>query len=437
MKQYDTYKASGLDWLGDIPEHWSVALLTKTLFSLVDYRGKTPRKLEDNEDGLFLVTARNVKNGKINYSLSEEYVDYVEAKKLLLRGSLKIGDVLFTTEAPLGEVANIDRTDIALAQRIIKFSGINSIVDNYYLKYWIFSNTFQSILKTFATGSTVVGIKGSKIRLLNIILPSLYEQNKIANYIDVKTTAIDSKIELLSAKADKYKALRRSVINETVCRGLNPNVPLKDSGIEWIGMIPEHWEVKRFKDIANSIIGLTYSPDEVVDEDEGILVLRSGNIQNGELSFNDNVFVNSNIGKNLFVKKGDILLCSRNGSANLVGKSAYIDKNYNYSWGAFMTVVRSKMGRFLFYALNSDLFKRNMGLFQTSTVNQLTSKMLDNMAFLVPSKDEQIDVVNYLDEKTTQIDTILTNIGEQINMLTQLRKTLINDVVTGQLKVTE
>jgi type I restriction enzyme M protein len=226
-------------------------------------------------------------------------------------------------------------------------------------------------------------------------------------------------------------------LDEVLLHGLNPSVQLKDSGIEWIGMIPEQWEVKRFKDIAYSITGLTYSPDDIVDEGEGVLVLRSGNIQNGELSFNDNVFVNSNIGKNLFVRKGDILLCSRNGSANLVGKSAYIDKNYNYTWGAFMIVVRSKMGRYLFYALNSELFKRNMGLFQTSTVNQLTSKMLDNMAFLVPTKEEQIEIVDYLDTKTTKIDTILTNISEQFNKLKLLRKTLINDVVTGKIKVTE
>jgi type I restriction enzyme, S subunit len=305
--------------------------------------------------------------------------------------------------------------------------------------YWILSsNVFTSFIDLNKNGTTILHLYQNVFERFYYSVPSLSEQTTIAKYLDSdKTSAIDRKIKLLTAKTDKYKALRRSLINETVCRGLNPNVQLKDSGIEWIGMIPEHWEVKRFKDIAYSITGLTYSPDDIVDEGEGVLVLRSGNIQNGELSFNDNVFVNSNIGKNLFVRKGDILLCSRNGSANLVGKSAYIDKNYNYTWGAFMTVARSKMGRFLFYALNSDLFKRNMGLFQTSTVNQLTSKMLDNMAFIVPTKEEQIEIVDYLDTKTTKIDTILTNISEQFNKLKLLRKTLINDVVTGKIKVTE
>src|SRR5690606_17181328 len=99
---YEEYKDSGIDWIGYIPSHWKINFLTKSLESLVDFRGKTPRKLEIYEDGgMFLVTARNIKNGNIDYSLSEEYVDEIEANVLLNRGKLNIGDVLFTTEAPL------------------------------------------------------------------------------------------------------------------------------------------------------------------------------------------------------------------------------------------------------------------------------------------------------------------------------------------------
>jgi len=439
MKRYETYKPSGIEWLGDIPEHWEVALLTKNLFSLVDYRGKTPRKLENDEIGMLLVTARNIKGGKIDYSLSEEYVDVLEAKKLLLRGSLNIGDVLFTTEAPLGEVANVDRLDIALAQRIIKFSGIKSKLDNYYLKYWLYSISFQSILKTYATGSTVEGIKGSKLRLLNILLPYLPEQTAIANYLDTKTTAIDLKIELLTAKADKYKALRRSLINETVCRGLNPNVPLKDSGIEWIGRIPEHWEVKRVKEIGKVVLGkmLNNTPQE------GYFLkpyLKSKNINWLKVNIDsvEDMYFSSPDMTAFRIKKGDLLL-SEGGE---VGKTCIWDNEitecYIQNSVHKITFPKTENPRYYLYLSFAIGVKGGYdSIVNFISIKHLTYEKLNRFLWCIPPFDEQLQIVNYLDEKTTQIDTILTNIGEQINKLTQLRKTLINDVVTGKIKVTE
>ena len=111
-------KDSGVEWIGKIPKDWEIVPLTKQLDSIVDYRGKTPEK---TEEGTFLVTAKNIKDGKICYELSKEYVREADYEEIMHRGIPQIGDILFTTEAPLGQVANVDRTDIALAQRIIKF----------------------------------------------------------------------------------------------------------------------------------------------------------------------------------------------------------------------------------------------------------------------------------------------------------------------------
>lgn len=171
--KYPQYKKTNLEWLEDIPFDWDYGGLTKYLDNIVDYRGKTPEKVEE---GVFLVTAKNIKNGKVDYSLSQEFVKLEEYEEIMRRGLPEIGDVLFTTEAPLGEVANVDRIDIALAQRIIKFRGIENVLDNYYLKYWIQSQGFQSNLKTFATGSTAAGIKASKLSSLKVLLPPYSEQ---------------------------------------------------------------------------------------------------------------------------------------------------------------------------------------------------------------------------------------------------------------------
>ena len=139
-------KDSGVEWIGKIPKDWEIVPLTKQLDSIVDYRGKTPEK---TEEGTFLVTAKNIKDGKICYELSKEYVREADYEEIMHRGIPQIGDILFTTEAPLGQVANVDRTDIALAQRIIKFRAL-STVNNYYLKYWMLNEGFQQFLHSLS-----------------------------------------------------------------------------------------------------------------------------------------------------------------------------------------------------------------------------------------------------------------------------------------------
>lgn len=205
-------KDSGVEWIGEIPEHWSIVPLTKQLESIVDYRGKTPEKVDD---GIFLVTARNIKNGMIDYSISSEYVKAEDYDEIMRRGIPQIGDVLFTTEAPLGQVANVDRTDIALAQRIIKFSTKKHL-DSYFLKYWIMSVGFQNFLMTLSTGSTAVGIKASKLFMLPVPLAPMQGQKQIVTYLDKKCERIESVIDRKQALIDRFTDYKKSLIYEVV-----------------------------------------------------------------------------------------------------------------------------------------------------------------------------------------------------------------------------
>ncbi|MCM3281736.1 restriction endonuclease subunit S [Exiguobacterium sp. MER 193] len=225
---YPDYEKTGLDWIPELPKEWKNGGLTKFLEIIVDYRGKTPEKVEE---GVFLVTAKNIKQGQINYDLSHEYIKVDDYEEVMRRGKPEIGDVLFTTEAPLGEVANVDRKDIALAQRIIKFRALPGILDNYYLKYWILSHPFQSNLKTFATGSTAEGIKASKLSSLQVILPTISEQKKIVGFLDKKILEIDHLVRKKYNLINLLEQQRQSIITEAVTKGLNPNVKMKDSGV--------------------------------------------------------------------------------------------------------------------------------------------------------------------------------------------------------------
>lgn len=206
-------KNSGVEWIGDISEESSIVPLTKQLESIIDYRGKTPEKVDS---GVFLVTARNIKNGKIDYSLSSEYVREDDYEEIMHRGIPQIGDVLFTTEAPLGQVANIDRTDIALAQRVIKFHPKEHVVDPYYLKYWLMNSRFQNFLQSLSTGSTAKGIKASKLYMLPLVLKKMDDQKYIVEYLDKKCASIDRLIEAKELIVDKLKTYKKSLIYEVI-----------------------------------------------------------------------------------------------------------------------------------------------------------------------------------------------------------------------------
>ena len=185
-------KDSGVEWLGEVPGHWELGGLTRFIGPVVDYRGRTPTKVDE---GVFLVTARNIQNGKIDYTASEEYVDAESAGSLLDRGRPEMGDLLFTMEAPLGQVALIDRTDIALAQRIVKFRGRQGVLQSDFLLYWFMGDHCQARLMTLATGSTALGIKASKLGMIECLVPPLDEQAEIVQFVEREFEALDALVE--------------------------------------------------------------------------------------------------------------------------------------------------------------------------------------------------------------------------------------------------
>lgn len=147
----------------------------------VDYRGKTPIK---TDHGIFLVTAKNIKFGYIDYESSQEYILEEDYEEVMRRGKPEIGDVLITTEAPCGNIAQVNICDIALAQRIIKYRGHKNVIDNTYLKHYMLSSCFQMILQEKISGGTVKGIKGSILHQQYIGFPKFDEQLKIGQYFD-------------------------------------------------------------------------------------------------------------------------------------------------------------------------------------------------------------------------------------------------------------
>ena len=210
----------------------------KEITTSVDYRGRAPIK---SETGNFLVTAKNIKKGFIDYECSKEYVDLENYSNVMSKGLPEVGDILFTTEAPMGNVAQLDRDNIALAQRVIKFRG-KEMLSNSYLLYFMLSDVFQSEISRKAIGTTVQGISGKELHQINVFFPVLAEQNKIAKFL----TIVDEKLQVLRQKKNILKEYKRGMVQQIFSQKLRFK---DDTGNDFVD-----WEEKTLSEVAEKRI---------------------------------------------------------------------------------------------------------------------------------------------------------------------------------------
>ena len=205
-------KDSGVEWLDEIPAHWEVCQLRRVVSKFVDYRGRTPEK---SPAGAPLVTARNIKNQSIDFSLSEEFIPEHLYPEWMVRGHPEIGDVVLTTEAPLGESAQVVDAGIALAQRIILLKA-NRKITNDFLKYHFAADSGRMELSTRATGSTALGIKASHLKGSLVAVPPICEQEGIATTVDTGIADIGILIAKVGEAIDHLNEFRTALISAAV-----------------------------------------------------------------------------------------------------------------------------------------------------------------------------------------------------------------------------
>lgn len=341
-----------------------------------------------------------------------------------------------------------------------------------YVSNYFKTNSVKEYINLIQAGTSKEALNMGQTLNIPIILPQTpQEQTAIAQYLDTKTQAIDKKINLLTKKAETYKELRKSIINEAVTKGLNPDlwdlkinrisekenqanpiikkikVQTKDSGIEWIGKIPEHWEVKRLKSLGEIE---TSSVNKKIEEDEELVKLVNytdvyGNM-NKEIWNNDNYMVVSANKLQVRYKRlrqGDVLFTPSSETIEDIGVSAVVMedlKNTLYSYHILRLKFSVKMQlNFKKYMFNNDFVQEYFSKSATGTTRKILglNTFYNLPVVFPPTIEEQTAIANYLDEKTQKIDAIVTNINRQIETLKELRKTLINDVVTGKIKVSE
>lgn len=374
--------------------------------------------------------------------LSTDGIDYVSDSnsKVTIKGlkenNLLLSEkgwVVFSNRAPIGKVA-ICGTPLCTNQGCkLIYPNNEKQYNTKYLAYWLISN--KAKLNLLGSGTTFNEISTSTLLSFRIPLVDIHQQNKIVDLLDRRVKNIDDVIKEKTIQLEKLSEYRQSLITQAVTKGLDPKAEMKDSGVEWIGKIPAHWNIAAIKHCGQYTNGLTYSPQDLVAD--GTPVLRSTNVQNGQLDINDLVFVRSEVAVDSMLKAGDVLICSRNGSAKLIGKCAYISEEDKFAFGAFMMVFRSKLKKFGFYILNSALFSYYKPQFGTSTINQLTGKSFGEMLIPIPPDSEMTEIAIHLDNKIAQILKTENSIKNAIELLLKYRTSLISAAVTGKIDISE
>ncbi len=438
FRVYAEYKDLGVEWINQIPRGWM-------LLHLQDFGHFTSsgidKKMVEGEPAVLMVNYMDIySNPTHEIRNNREYMMTSCPGSKVKCHSIKKGDLLFTpsseTEDDIGHSAVVveDFINTVYSYHLLRFRPKKKILDLKFEKY-LCNNSFVLAQFSKRCKGTTRQILGREVfKKTEVVVPPVHEQVKIAEYLDAKTQIINKIIEQKQKLIALLQEKRAAVINKVVTCGLDENVELVDSGVERIGNVPKGWKVEKLKFVGQAIIGLTYSPEDVTDEVEGTLVLRSSNIQNSAIELNDNVYVKKIIPKSLKTKKGDILICSRNGSAALIGKSAVIDgTGEGVTFGVFMSIFRSRYWKYMEYFFKSELFFFQLRSSATSTINQLTIDDLKNIIATVPSIDKQERIAIYLNKKICEIDFCTEKVKKSVKLLQEYKSSLIYNVVTGKV----
>ena len=381
------------------------------------------------------VPMESLRNGIIDY----QDIPFKEAKGKYTFFS--DGDLLVAKVTPCFEngniaIANEMKEGIGFGSSEIFVLRMDKKVLNTYMFYITQSGKFQD-----GACATMCGVGGLKrisplfMRTYELDIPSISNQQHIVDYLNKKLTKIDERIEVLEKQKDAYMRLKKSIIHQAVTRGLNPDVSLKDSGIEWIGMIPKHWEVKRIKDLC-SFVSRGSTPDYVDESDFPVMnqaVFSSGCINHEVVRYSSYMKPESKI------EKGDLLIASTGGG--ILGKLYFFNiEDEQFYADTHVTIVRSPKKtfhvKFLYYLLSIGYNMINSCMAKGSTnQTELQRDKLIAYEIAIPSIEEQTRIIDYLDEKCTKIDAAIENISKQIDASKRLKRALINEVITGQRAV--
>lgn len=438
MRRYEEYIHNDLKILGEIPAHWKVFRFKNITTKIQDGTHFTPNY---TDQGINFLSVNDItrKNFDLN---SSKFISIEEHRELIKRCRPIKGDILLSKNGTIGVpfLINFD-TEVSIYVSLCLIRLKKEVYNRYFL-YLLQSSFMFEQYKINAKTNSVSNLHLDKLANFYSVIAPLIEQQAIADYLDAKTQAIDKKVSLLEQKIETYKKLKRTLINQTFTKGLRSlsEVEMKDSGISWIGKIPKHWEVKRFKDVLNLFTGNSISDKNGFDYIENSIPYVSTkdiDFNTNEINYENGMYIPNSDKTFKRVKKGTCLLCIEGANAGkkygiLNQEVAFVNK-----LAALKFIANRNFDKYLYYYIQSIAFSGEFFPLINGLIGGVSINKLKEFNIILPPKSEQEEIAKYLDKKTTTIDAIIDNIVKQIETLKQLRKTLINDVVTGKIKVIE
>lgn len=443
MKKYDNYKDSGIEWLGEIPEHWKVKKL-KFFANVVLGKMLTNEDKGDYSLRKYL-RAKNIEWHKPNVGDVKEM--WFSSKELITFRIKK--DDLLVSEG--GEVGRTCRWDNELEECYIQ-NSVHKVTIEQYGSSNYFLNQFKMFgdrghFDAIVNKISIAHLTKEKLSDISFIFPPVEEQSAIANYLDHKTTQIVT----LIAKKQQFISLlqeeRTAVINQAVTKGLDPKAKMKDSGIEWLGEIPEHWEVKKLKLVFNPSKGLTITKENLTDE--GIQCVNYGEVHSKfgfELDTNINKlkcvdfsYLESN--DRSLIECGDFVFADTSEDIAGAGNFTYL-KSKDKIFAGYHTIILKPIenldSRFFAYEFDSIPFRTQIRQSVKGVkVFSITQAILKNVSTWFPPKSEQKSISDFLTIETEKIDSIISKAKEEIELLKEYKTALISEVVTGKVDVRE
>lgn len=420
MKKYDNYKDSGIEWIGEIPNHWNVKRLKNigSLYSGLSGKSGADFKSEQDMNTKPFINFTNVANNK--YIVSDNF-GFVTLNKDEKQNRVLKGDLLFLMssenqeEVGKSSLLNNDFDELYLNSFC---KGLRIKNDNIYpnfLNYLLNSSVLSQLVSLEGRGFTRINLRMEGIQNLPIVFPKFDEQTQIANYLDHKT----DHTELLIAKKKQFINLLReeriAVVNKAVTKGLDLKVKMKDSHIEWLGEIPEYWEIKKLKYVANLKSGNNIISEQITPSGE--YPVYGGNGLRG--FFSD------------YTNEGNYVLIGRQGA--LCGNINYAKSKF---WASEHAIVCHLFENYNWLWLGELLRIMNLNQYsQASAQPGLAVEKIKNLSIPVPSENEQNMIVDFITKEQNRIDTIISKTQQEIELLKEYKTALITDVVTGKVDV--
>lgn len=436
-------KDSGVSWIGEIPEDWKITKIkyTTKLNGRIGWQGLTSDEYQ--ETGPYLITGTDFEKGKINFKTAVHIEEsrWKEATQI----QVKNGDLLITKDGTVGKVAIISGLDdkASLNSGVLRIQPI-PMIDTKFLYYILISEEFWLWFNFTNSGaSTILHLYQNVFDNFSYVIPSaLTEQKAIADYLDQQTAKFDQACALLTEEIAHLRTYKKALIYETVTKGLDKTAPLKDSGVDWIGEIPVGWEVSKIKYIVGTKV--TDGPHETPELiDEGIPFVSAESVKDGivNLEFKRGFISEENhkmFSRKVTPQKDDIYIVKSGATTGNIG-IVTTDEVFDI-WSPLALIRGDKnktVQKFLYYSLQSDAFRTQVEKkWSFGTQQNIGMGVIEQIEVLLP-KDllEQKIIAGYLDEKTKKINEIIKIKEQQLTNLSEQRKTLIYEVVTGKRRV--